>query len=538
MAKLKVAGTWSGDLQVELEQWTVPMLREEVAKQSSMLPETINLICAGKVLKDGNGSEKLSQLGIKNNAKILATRVSADEGKSLVAEEERSRRLTRVKAAAAALVERHADGSLPLEDFNIELEDQNRETIRFGTETDRRAMMMGLMLHANAKKLIRRQLYTDALEVLTMGELVDNVPLLQIDMVWCYFMLRDISWLSVAGMHLQKAREGIERANGKDSFRMRLLQAGRHPELALHLRMELLEGVVAYHSDLYNWKNLKHLSMDETNLNISILQRIGWLTSLEFLSLQYCNLEGTFPDQGGLYELKHLQELHLKNNDLRGSLPWCFGNLTSRQVLDLYSNQFSGNISTLRALTSIQYLSLSDNHFQIPISLEPFFNHSKLKYFDGDNNQIYADTESHFSITPKFQLNPLVLSGCRDCVTFPKFLYHQHDLNYVDLSHNNLTGEFPNWLLDNNTNLQLLVLVNNSLTGPLHLPTHSHQHLTSLDISNNFFHRNIPIQVGAYLPRLLTLNISNNDFDGHIPSSIGDMNSLETFDLSNNKLSS
>ncbi|KAI9191259.1 hypothetical protein LWI28_005956 [Acer negundo] len=264
MAKLKIAGTWSGDLQVELEQWTVPMLREEVAKQSSMPPETINLICAGKVLKDGDGSEKLSQLGIKNNAKILATRVCVDEGKSLVAEEERSRRLNRVKAAAAALVERHADGSLPLEDFNIELEDQNGETIRFGTETDRRAMMMGLMLHANAKKLIRRQLYKDALEVLTMGEeafslcnpkvieLVDNVPLLQIDMVWCYFMLRDISWLSVAGMRLQKAREGIECAHGKDSFRMRLLQAGRHPELALHLRMELLEGVVAYHSGQFD----------------------------------------------------------------------------------------------------------------------------------------------------------------------------------------------------------------------------------------------------------------------------------------------
>ncbi|KAK2661336.1 hypothetical protein Ddye_007869 [Dipteronia dyeriana] len=37
--------------------------------------------------------------------------------------------------------------------------------------------------------------------------------------------------------------------------------------------------------------------MDETNLNISIVQSIGRLTSLEFLSLQYCKLEGTFPDQ-------------------------------------------------------------------------------------------------------------------------------------------------------------------------------------------------------------------------------------------------
>lgn len=33
-----------------------------------------------------------------------------------------------------------------------------------------RAIMMGLMLHANAKALIRREQYRDALEVLTMGE--------------------------------------------------------------------------------------------------------------------------------------------------------------------------------------------------------------------------------------------------------------------------------------------------------------------------------------------------------------------------------
>lgn len=115
------------------------------------------------------------------------------------------------RAAATALVNRHADGSLPVEDFNLELEDQNGEKVRFGSETDRRydtwvyfscytvsdcifrweiflgikspcllkvrfelsferAMMMGLMLHANAKSLIKRHMYKDALEVLTMGE--------------------------------------------------------------------------------------------------------------------------------------------------------------------------------------------------------------------------------------------------------------------------------------------------------------------------------------------------------------------------------
>ncbi|XP_048332613.1 uncharacterized protein LOC107415686 isoform X2 [Ziziphus jujuba] len=269
MAKLKIAGTWTGVLEVELEVWTVPMLREEVSKRSNCGPDSINLICAGKVLKDGDGNEKLSRLGIKNNAKILATRVSAQEGKSLkeelMAEEERSRRLSRVKAAATALAKRHSDGSLPVEDFNIELENQSGCQVQLGSETDRSAIMMGLMLHTNAKQLIKKQNYKDALEVLTMGEFVDNPSILQIDMVWCYFMLRDISQLSVAGARLEKARREIERAHGKDFSRVRLLQGGRYPELALHLRLELLEGVVAYHSGQFD-KSRKVLTSAQAKL--------------------------------------------------------------------------------------------------------------------------------------------------------------------------------------------------------------------------------------------------------------------------------
>ncbi|KAM2779393.1 hypothetical protein COP1_014671 [Malus domestica] len=72
------------------------MLRDEVAKRSNCDPNLINLICAGRVLKDGCGDEKLAQVGIKNNTKILASRVCTEEGKSLneelMAEGERSRR--------------------------------------------------------------------------------------------------------------------------------------------------------------------------------------------------------------------------------------------------------------------------------------------------------------------------------------------------------------------------------------------------------------------------------------------------------------
>ncbi|KAK1550714.1 hypothetical protein Q3G72_023550 [Acer saccharum] len=277
-------------------------------------------------------------------------------------------------------------------------------------------------------------------------------------------------------------------------------------------------------------------SQGGTNINISVLQSIGRLTSLDTLSLSNCNLEGTLPDQGGLCELVHLRELYLYGNNLKGALPSCFGNLTSLQVLSLSHNQFSGNISLspLMALISIQELYLSYNHFQIPISLEPFFNHSKLKSFTCKNTDLYAETELH-SLAPKFQLNSIKMSGCKG--TFPKFLYHQHDLQEVDLSHNNFTGVFPYWLVENNTQLLHLVLLNNSLTGSLPLPIHSHLNLMTLDISLNNFNGHIPAEVGAYLPRLEILNLSKNALEGNIPSSIGDMKSLISLDLSHNHLS-
>ncbi|KAG9453013.1 hypothetical protein H6P81_005917 [Aristolochia fimbriata] len=234
-------------------------------------------------------------MGLKNNAKILASRVSVDQGKAIQDEAERNKRLARIRAAAVAMTKRHAAGTLPVEDFNLELEDQSGKKVQLGSETDQRGVMMGLMLHGNAKQLIRNQQYKDALDVLAMGEeafslcdpevieMIDNVPILQIDTVWCYFLLRDISWLSMAGVRLAKARDGLERSHGKDSARVRLLQAGRHPELAIYLRLELLEGVVAYHSGLFEQSRkaltsaqAKYLQLQVLDEALSLLMSMGY----------------------------------------------------------------------------------------------------------------------------------------------------------------------------------------------------------------------------------------------------------------------
>ncbi|XP_042506957.1 NEDD8 ultimate buster 1-like [Macadamia integrifolia] len=113
--------------------------------------------------------------------------------------------------------------------------------------------------------------------------MIDNVPILQIDTVWCYFMLRDISWLSMAGVRLAKAREGLERAHGKDSSRVRLLQQGYHPEIPLYLRLQLLEGVVAYHSNQFDKSRkaltsaqAKYLQLQVPDEDLSLLMSMGY----------------------------------------------------------------------------------------------------------------------------------------------------------------------------------------------------------------------------------------------------------------------
>ncbi|XP_052298166.1 receptor-like protein 13 isoform X18 [Citrus sinensis] len=294
-----------------------------------------------------------------------------------------------------------------------------------------------------------------------------------------------------------------------------------------------------------HFKSLEHLDMEGAliALNTSFLQIIGEsMPSLKYLSL-FGSILGTNSSRildRGLCSLVHLQVLNIAYNDLRGSLPWCLANMTSLRILDVSSNQLTGSISSspLVHLTSIEELYLSNNHFQIPISLEPFFNHSRLKSFYADNNEINAEiTQSHSLTAPNFQLSRLSLSsGYGDGFIFPKFLYHQHDLEYVDLSHIKMNGEFPTWLLENNTKLRQLSLVNDSLGGPFQLPIHSHKRLGMLDISNNNFRGHIPVEIGDVLPSLFSLNISMNALDGSIPSSFGNMKFLQILDLSNNHL--
>ncbi len=241
-----------------------------------------------------------------------------------------------------------------------------------------------------------------------------------------------------------------------------------------------------------------------------------------------------------LCALKKLEELDLARNYFEGILPPCLNNLTSLRLLDISSNRFGGNLSSfvIASLTSLEYIDLSYNLFEGLFSFSLFANHSKLKViqFLSNHGKLEIETETP-SWNPLFQLKVLVLSNCnlnKPTGNIPKFLFDQHELEVVSISHSKFNGSFPIWLLENKTRLQVLNLRNNSFAGQFHLPSNHYKDLRWLDVSDNNFDGQLQENIGKMIPNLEYLNLSQNYFDGKLPASIGDMRNLTVLDLTAN----
>ncbi|KAK3439536.1 hypothetical protein EUGRSUZ_C04402 [Eucalyptus grandis] len=214
--------------------------------------------------------------------------------------------------------------------------------------------------------------------------------------------------------------------------------------------------------------------------------------------------------------------------------------MTSIRIMNLEYNEFTDNVasSPLTSLTSLEFLSISGNHFDIPSSLGPLANHSRLKVLFLDDTKLTIDTKIASS-TPRLQLKVFRMSNSRSKgfkVTSIGFLNHQYDLRIMDLSTNDIKGPFPSWLLENNTKLKYLFMRDNSFTT-LELPSVNLFYLLVMDISNNGIRGELTTKFWANVPNLLYLNLSTNGLEGSIPYELGSIKSLTILDLSSNNFS-
>ncbi|KAJ4965286.1 hypothetical protein NE237_017135 [Protea cynaroides] len=288
--------------------------------------------------------------------------------------------------------------------------------------------------------------------------------------------------------------------------------------------------------------SLRTLSLEGNNLEGSLhMEELANLHDLQSLDFTYNNLNCSSQAIQALCGMKRLQELYLSWNNIEGILPPCLQNLTSLKILDLSRNHFKGN-SPSSLITSLPFLShiiLGYNDFKGTFTFKTFANNSKLEVIDLSNN---GGNEFEIEIEdspwlPLFQLKELYLSNFnlnKQTNAITRFLSSQYNLRKVDLSHCNLDGTFPTWLLENNTMLSVLKLKNNSMRGHFLLPSYVHNAARDIDISGNCFNGMLQENIGNIFPGLRSLNLSKNNFEGGIPSSIGYMSSLFELDLSDN----
>ncbi|KAJ3696174.1 hypothetical protein LUZ60_001551 [Juncus effusus] len=296
---------------------------------------------------------------------------------------------------------------------------------------------------------------------------------------------------------------------------------------------------------------LSKLNLEVLDLSFNsfsgILGDMGNWPSLKALSLSGNSLYGTLPTEE-FSKMINLKELDLSQNEFTGDLTSCMGNLSSLTFLDLSQNQirikFPNSIFT--NMTSLEHLSLSGNQIEGILYLNSFSNHSKLKILElsSQSNNFHVETE-FLMANPSFLLEGLELSNCNlnkknnnnHTWIVPSFLLNQYELYYLDLSHNNLGGSFPNWLVGNNINLLHLNLRNNSFEGSLVFPSQIKSNLTWLDASQNKLFGELPNDMHIKIPSISLLNVSRNSFQGPLPSSFKNLSSIYVLDISHNNIS-
>ncbi|XBI14993.1 hypothetical protein VPH35_057493 [Triticum aestivum] len=312
-------------------------------------------------------------------------------------------------------------------------------------------------------------------------------------------------------------------------------------------RNDLNGGVPA---ELGNLRYLTALYLSGNEMARSIPPQLGNLRSLTALDLSDNEIAGSIPPQLG--NLTGLTYLELKNNHLTGSIPRELMHSTSLTNLDLPGNHLIGSVPTeIGSLINLQFLDLSNNSFTGMITEEHFANLTSLKQIDLSSNNLKIVLNSDWR--PPFMLESASFGSCQMGPLFPPWL-QQLKTTQLDISHNGLKGEFPDWFWSTFSHALYMDISNNQISG--RLPAHLHgmafeevylnsNQLTGpipalpksihlLDISKNQFFGTIPSILGA--PRLQMLSMHSNQISGYIPESICKLEPLIYLDLSNNIL--
>ncbi|KAL6342782.1 hypothetical protein AAG906_016616 [Vitis piasezkii] len=323
-------------------------------------------------------------------------------------------------------------------------------------------------------------------------------------------------------------------------------------------------GYNHFNHEIPNWLfnlSTSHIPLNELHLPYNQLtgqipEYIGNLSSLTSLSLNSNRLNGTLPSS--LWLLSNLELLFIGNNSLADTISEVhvnklsklkhFGMSSASLIFKVKSNwvpafqleglwmstcQIGPKFPTwIQTQTSLRYLDISKSGI-VDIAPKWFWkwaSHIDL-LIDLSDNQISGNLSGVLLNNTYIDLSSNCFMG-----ELPRLSPQVSRLNMANNSFSGPISPFLCQKLDGKSNLGILDMSTNNLSGELSHCWTYWQSLTRLNLGNNNLSGKIPDSMGS-LFELKALHLHNNSLSGDIPPSLRNCTSLELLDLGGNKLS-
>ncbi|KAI3883121.1 hypothetical protein MKX03_012521 [Papaver bracteatum] len=304
------------------------------------------------------------------------------------------------------------------------------------------------------------------------------------------------------------------------------------PLETLDLSINKLEGGI---SPILELSRLKILTLSSNNFSGTVrldmlFNKLSNLSSLDLssnsLTIITVGINSSVIPQLGTLKLRS----YLSDNQIHGKIPnwfWRMGNLTnlnlSHNFLEDPHRHFPDN--------SFQFINLLDLHSNKlqgkNLILPPYA--TVLDYSKNNLTSVPTNIGSYFTFAISFSVSSNQLNG-----EIPRSICkaRYNNLQVLDLSHNNLSGDIPPCLLSN-LSLRVLNLRGNNLNGTIPETFSETCSLKTFDLNRNRFGGQIARSLANCIG-LEVLDLGNNQLNGEFPSWLGSMSELRVLVLRSN----
>ncbi|XP_051241811.1 NEDD8 ultimate buster 1 isoform X1 [Dicentrarchus labrax] len=220
--------------------------------------KSIKLILNGKTL---SVDQRLDQQGVKNHSKMMVLKVSDNELKQQLSEEEertknQNESVKRTQKGFQILSERDGSEDPDTTPF-LEIADQKGNPLNI-PHKEKKALILAMGFHEKGRSLMKKKQFDNALCHLLQADQqfskcgsallssVDNFAVLQLDIVWCYRALEALSCLDDGKSRLQRAEDCFLQCYGEQQQRLRMIKGNTGREEVLFLRLYLLQSLLSY----------------------------------------------------------------------------------------------------------------------------------------------------------------------------------------------------------------------------------------------------------------------------------------------------